>query len=125
MSPFDFREVRTKKPSNAGQQSLLFFAPKIHIEFLCGRTYITSMKMQGAMTRTGMVGVRFPKRPADQRESDYWPEWTASVEDDATLNIMAQKNAPRIILGEAARMLAVMLVAVAVINVALGAFHIH
>ena len=83
------------------------------------------MKMQGAMARTGMAGVPFPKRQADQRETGDWPQWSASVEDDATLNILAQKNAPRIVLGEAARVLAVILVAVAVINVALTAFHIH
>jgi hypothetical protein len=74
-----------------------------------------------------MFGVQktVPKRPADQRETDYWPEWAASVEDDATLNIVAQKNAPRIVFGEAARVLSVILIAIAVINVALGAFHIH
>jgi hypothetical protein len=83
------------------------------------------VKMQGAMARSGMSGIPFPKRPADQRETGDWLQWSASVEDDATLNMMAQKNAPGIVLGEAARVLAVILVAVAVINVALAAFHIH
>ena len=79
------------------------------------------------MARPGMVGFQkaVSRRPADSRETDYWPEWTASVEDDATLNIVAQKNAPRIVFGEIARVLAVILVAVAVINIALGAFNIH
>lgn len=109
---------------------ILRFHSKIHIEFLCDRAYSKNVEILGAMAKSDMKPAidSSCKDPADRREerwSDCWPDWSNGVEALEDIDVLAQKNSPRVVFAEIGRVLAVTLVAVVVVNVALSVFHVH
>ena len=57
--------------------------------------------------------------------SDCWPDCSDRVQDPDVVDATARRNAPRIVLGEIGRVLAVILIAIATIEFALNAYQIH
>ena len=57
--------------------------------------------------------------------SDSWPDCCHSEEDSASLEAAARLNTPGIVFGEIGRVLGVVFVAILLIDLGLGVFHIH